>query len=150
TTPYVSPSVAERRATVAIEAMDRTAGVDVNVSNVTVASHENGRAIRVTRIERDATQQQRDRGLRRRERRRHRALDRSRRAMNRAQYQLSRRQDKRARRRAAAGLAPVDVIPMGPRVARADGMPRQSYRRDQLSASYRRGRVAQAADAAAA
>ena len=69
--------------------------------------------------------------------------------MNRAQYQLSRRQDKRARRRAAAGLPPVDVIPMGPRNARADGVPLQSYRRDQLSASYRRGRAAQAADAVA-
>jgi hypothetical protein len=38
---------------------------------------------------------------------------------------------------------------MGPRVARADGVPLQSYRRDQLSATYRRGRAAQAADAAA-
>jgi hypothetical protein len=150
TTPYVSPSVAVRRAKVAIEAMDRTAGVDVNVSNVTVASHEGGRAIRVTRIARDATQVQRDRSRSRRERRRQRALDRSRRAMNRAQYQLSRRQAKRARRRAAAGLPPIDVIPMGPRNARADGVPWQSYRRDQLSASYRRGRAAQAADATAA
>jgi hypothetical protein len=91
TTPYVSPSAAARRATVAIEAMDRTAGVDVNVSNVTVASHDLGCAIRVTRIVRDAPQEQRDRRRSRRERRRQRALDRSRRAMNRAQYQLSRR-----------------------------------------------------------
>jgi hypothetical protein len=150
TTPYVSPSTASRRARVAIEAIDRTAGIDVNVSNVTVASHEQGRAFRVNRIVRDATQQQRDRSRSRRERRRQRALDRSRRAMNRAQYQLSRRQDKRARRRAAAGLPPVDVVPMGPRKARTDGVPLQSYRRDPLSASYRRGRAAQAADAAAA
>ena len=130
--------------------MDRTAGIDVNVSNVTVASHEGGRAIRVTRVARDETQAQRDRSRRRRERRRQRALDRSRRAMNRAQYQLSRRQAKRARRRATAGLRPVDVIPMGPRKSRADGVPLQSYRRDQLSASYRRGRAAQAAAATAA
>jgi hypothetical protein len=150
TTPYVSPSVAARRAKVAIEAMGRTAGVDVNVSNVTVASHEGGCAMAVTRIARDATQDRRDRCRSRRERRRQRALDRSRRAMNRAQYQLSRRQDKRARRRAAAGLPPVDVVPMGPRHARADGVPLQSYRRDPLSASYRRGRAAQAADAAGA
>ncbi len=150
TPPYVSPSAAARRAQVVIEAMDRTAGVDVNVSNVTVASHEQGRAIRVTRIARDATQQQRDRSRTRRERRRQRALDRSRRAMNRAQYQLSRRQDKRARRRAAAGLPAVDVVPMGPRQARADGVPLRSYRTDRLSASYQRGRAAQAADAAAA
>jgi hypothetical protein len=40
------------------------------------------------------------------------------------------------------------VIPMGPRVARADGVPVQGYRRDQLSATYRRGRAAQAAAAA--
>ena len=150
TTPYVSPAVAARRARVAIEATDRTAGADINVSNITLASHEHGDAIRVTRIARDQAQQRRDHRRRRRERRRCRALDRSRRAMNRAQYQRSRRQDKRARRRAQAGLPPVDVIPMGPRNARADGVPLQGYRRDQLSASYRRGRAAQAAAAAAA
>ena len=150
TKPYVSPSAAARRARVAIEAMDRVAGVDVNVSNITVASHERGAAIRVTRVVRDATQHQRDRSRRRRERRRQRALDRSRRAMNRAQYQLSRRQAKRARRRAAAGLPPVDVVPMGLRKARVDGVPLQSYRRDQLSASYVRGRAAQAAEGGSA
>src|SRR5213075_2378072 len=36
TTPYVSPSAAARRAKLAIVAIDRTAGVDVNVSNITV------------------------------------------------------------------------------------------------------------------
>ena len=69
--------------------------------------------------------------------------------MNRAQYQLSKRQDKRARRRAAAGLPPVEVVPMGPRKVRGDGKPIQRYRRDELSASYRRKLTAQAADAAA-
>jgi hypothetical protein len=146
--PYVSPRVAAGRATAAMATLDRAAGIDVNVSNITVASHASGADVRVTRIERDATQRQRDRGRARRERRRLRALDRSRRAMNRAQYQLSRRQEKRARRRAAAGLPAVNVIPMGPRVARADGVPVQGYRRDQLSAVYRRGRAAQAAAAA--
>jgi hypothetical protein len=150
TAPYVSPSAAARRANAAIDAMDRCAGVDVNVSNVTIASHEQGGSMRVTRIERDHTQQRRDRSRARRERRRARALDRSRRAMNRAQYRLSKRQDKRAKRRAAAGLSVVDVIPMGPRNARSDGVPLQSYRKDQVSASYRRGRAAQAAAAAAA
>ena len=147
TQPHVSPSAAARRAAVAIEAMNRCAGIDVNVSNITVASHDTGSAIEVTRIERDATQQQRDRGRRRRERRRERALDRSRRAANRAQYQLSKRQEKRARRRAAAGMKPVDVIPMGPRIARANGVPVQSYRKDTLSRTYRYVRTAQAADA---
>lgn len=70
--------------------------------------------------------------------------------MNRAQYQLSKRQAKRARRRLAAGLPPVDVIPMGPRTARANGVPLQGYRRDQLSASYRRLRGAKIAEAASA
>ncbi|HTM18914.1 MAG TPA: zinc ribbon domain-containing protein, partial [Kofleriaceae bacterium] len=149
TAPYVSPRAVARRARAAIETCERAAGIDVNVSSIVVASHQRGDAMVVTRIERDATQKQRGRRRARQERIRQRALDRSRRAMNRAQYQLSRRQAKRARRRAAAGLAPVDTIPMGPRRARADGVPLQAYRRDQLSTGYRRGRAAQAADAAA-
>ena len=150
TTPYVSPAVATRRANTAIATMDRTAGVDVNVSNVTVASHEMGRALRVTRVEREQTQQAKDHQRSRRTRRRQRELDRSRRAANRAQYQLSKRQEKRARRRAAAGLPVVEVLPMGPRHARADGVPLQSYKRDTLSRTYQRTRAAEVADAAAA
>ncbi|NVB83767.1 MAG: transposase [Kofleriaceae bacterium] len=147
---YVSPSVAMRRANVALGAADRVAGIDVNVSNIAVASHEgDGRKMHVTRIERDATQKQRDRSRSRRERRRMRELERSRRAMNRAQYQVSKRQEKRARRRAERGLPPVETIPMGPRVANAAGVPLQSFKKDILSASYRRLRAAQAADAAA-
>jgi hypothetical protein len=148
--PYVSPSVAARRARAAIETADRTAGIDVNVSNVTIASHDTGRAMRWTRIERDHEQQQRDRGRARRERRRQRALDRSRRAANRAQYHLSKRQEKRARRRAERRLPPVDEIPMGPRTSRADGIPLQSYRRDRRSKSYQRLRASQAVHAEAA
>jgi hypothetical protein len=150
TTPYVSPAVATRRANTAIASMDRTAGVDVNVSNVTVASHDMGRAMRVTRVERDEAQRAKDHKRSRRTRRRQRELDRSRRAANRAQYQLSKRQEKRARRRAAAGLSPVKVLPMGPRNARTDGVPLQSYKRDQLSKAYQHMRAAEAADAAAA
>jgi len=150
TTPYVSPTAAARRATVAIETIDRVAGIDVNVSNITVASHEHGRGTQVTRVERDETQKQRDRSRARRERRRQRDLDRSRRATNRGQYRLSKRQEKRARRRAEAGLSPVDVIPSGPRIARADGVPLQGYRRDRLSAHYHRQRAAQVAEAASA
>jgi len=150
TTPYVSPSAIGRRARAAIATTDRTAGIDVNVSNVTIASHEAGQTMRITRIERDAAQEQRDRSRAKRERRRQRQLDRSRRGTNRAQYQLSKRQEKRARRQEQAGLRPVDVIPMGPRVARAGGVPQQSYRRDVLSTSYRRGRAAQVQEANAA
>ncbi len=149
TQPYVSPSAALRRARAAIETMDRSAGIDVNVSNVTVASHDTGRALKRMTIERDASQRESDRARRKRERRRQRELERSRRAANRAQYHLSKRQEKRARRRAEAGLRAVDVIPAGPRKARVDGVPLQSFRRDELSNSYRRGRAAQAAEAEA-
>ncbi len=147
--PYVSPAVAERRAGAAIATIDRQAGIDVNVSNVTIASDEAGRAIQVSRVERGDEERHRDRGRARRERRRQRALDRSRRATNRTQYQLSKRQQKRARRREAAGQQPVDVVPMGPRVARADGIPLQAYRKDQRSLRARRLRAEQARDAAA-
>ena len=145
--PYVSPATRARRSAAAIETVDRTVGIDINVSSLAIASHDTGRAMRLTRIERDATQKQRDRSRARRERRRQRELDRSRRATNRAQYQLSKRQEKRARRRAERGLRAVEVIPMGPRKARTNGVPLISYRKDQLSNSYRRGRAAKAADA---
>ena len=148
--PYASPAAESRRATVAIAAIDRRAGIDVNVSNITVASHDGGIHVRTTRIERDATQQRRDRSRARRERRRQRDLDRSRRAMNRTQYQLSKRQQKRARRLVERGLPPVDTIPMGPRVANAAGVPHASYRRDALSGRYHRMRAAQAAEATTA
>ena len=148
--PYVSPRTAVRRANAVLATTDRTAGIDVNVSNVTVASHDTGRDVRLTRVERDEPQMISDRSRSKRERRRKRELERSRRAANRAQYQLSKRQEKRARRREAAGLRTVDVIPAGPRKARVDGVLLQSYRKDQLSTSYRRGRAAQAAEAHAA
>jgi hypothetical protein len=148
--PYVSPQAAARRASAALATTDRSAGIDVNVSNVTIASHDTGQSVRLTRVERDEPQKESERKRRKRERRRKRELERSRRAANRAQYQLSKRQEKRARRREAAGLGPVDVIPMGRRKARADGVPLQSYRKDQLSASFRRTRTALAAEADAA
>ncbi|HEY5934961.1 MAG TPA: hypothetical protein VIU61_10010, partial [Kofleriaceae bacterium] len=147
--PYASPGTVARRERAALATIDRTAGIDVNVSNVTIASHDTGRDLRVTRLARDESQQANDRQRSRRGRRRKRELDRSRRSANRAQYQLSKRQAKRARRREAAGLRPVDVIPMGPRNARVDGVPLQSYRKDQLSRSYRRTRTVQATEAKA-
>jgi hypothetical protein len=150
TEPYVSPSAAARRATAALATMDRSAGIDVNVSNITVASHDTGDDVRLSRIARDGGASQRDRSRRRREQRRQRELERSKRATNRTQYQLSKRQEKRARRRHAAGLAPIDVIPSGPRVARADGVPLQSHRRDQTSKSFLKKLQATAADARSA
>jgi hypothetical protein len=148
TTPYVSPSTVGRREAAARQTANRRAGIDVNVGNITVASHANGCDLRVTRIERDGTAKARGKKQAKRERRRLRALERSRRAMNRAQYHLSKRQEKRARRREAAGLRPIEVIPAGPRITRSDGTPVQAFRKDAVSASYRRGRAAQAADAA--
>jgi len=144
TAPYVAPAVVARRAAAAIATMERTAGIDVNVSNVTVASHEHGKDLQISRIERDAGARAQALRRSRRERRQQRHLDRSRRAMNRAQYQLSKRQDKRARRRASAGLAPQAVIPHGPRMTRSDGKPLQAYRKDALSRTYRQDRAAQA------
>ncbi|MDB4955234.1 MAG: hypothetical protein JWO36_2803, partial [Myxococcales bacterium] len=148
--PYVAPATRSRRKAAAIATTGRNAGIDVNVSNVTVASHDRGHDLRVSRVERDAAARQRSRNRARRDRRRQRALDRSRRAANRAQYKLSKRQEKRARRRELAGQAPQQVIPMGPRTSRADGKPLQGYRKDQLSKTYRRDRAAQVADAASA
>jgi hypothetical protein len=146
--PYVAPSTRARRAAAARDVSGRTAGIDVNVSNITIASHQRGRDLQITRIERTANVKAKAQKQARRRRRQQRALERSRRAANRAQYQLSKRQDKRARRRAAQGLLPVEVIPTGPRIVHADGRPVQAYRKDQLSATYRRGRAAQAADQA--
>lgn len=148
--PYVSPATSKRRAQVAIAVTDRAAGIDINVSNLTIASHDTGRSMRLTRIERDDAQKLRERRRTKRERRLQRQLERSRRGANRARYHLSKRQEKRARRREDAGLRPIDVIPMGPRKARADGVPLQGYRSDTLSISYRRERAALAADAKAA
>lgn len=150
TQPYVAPATATRRAQGAIATLDRSVGIDVNVSNVTIASHDNGRDVKLSRIERDGAQKRRDHKRRRRERIRQRALDRSRRALNRAKYQLSKRQEKRARRRAAEGLPAIEVVPAGPRIARADGKPVTSYRADRLSARARRLKAEQVADANAA
>lgn len=147
--PYVAPAAQARRIAAAASTAERCAGIDVNVSNVTIASHEGERDLRVTRVERSAGQRQRARRAARQQRRRQRDLDRSRRALNAQQYELSKRQAKRARRREAAALKPVQVIPMGPRRTRADGRPVQSYRRDHLSRSYRRSRAAMASQQAA-
>ena len=147
TQPYVAPNAAARRAQAALATLDRSAGIDVNVSNISIASHDTGRDVQLTRIERTGPQKTSDRKRQKRVRRRQRELERSRRAANRAQYQLSRRQEKRNRRREAAGLRPVDMIPMGPRKQCIDGAPVQSFRKDELSASYRRSRAAKAAEA---
>ena len=147
--PYVSPRTAERRARAAIECADRSVGIDVNVSNLALASHDTGAALKVTRIERhDVTPGEQRRH--KRERRRQRELERSRRAMNRAQYQLSKRQAKRARRREAAGLRAIEVIPAGPRITTTAGRSVQPYKKDEQSRRYRRLDATHAWEAASA
>ncbi len=146
TTPYVSQSTIDRRQSVP---SGRRAGGDVNVSNITIASHTDGEDLQVTTIERTADQKAREERRRVKERRRQKALDRSRRNSNADQYHPSARQEKAAKRRADAGLAPRRQFPKGARKARADGRPQQAYRRDQLSNGYRRGRAAAAAQARA-
>ena len=146
--PYVAPAIAAGRALAAEQTRGRRAGIDVNVSNLTVASMRDASDLSVTRIERDARTRQRSHRRARQERRRQRSLERSRRAMNAQQYQLSKRQEKQARRREAAGLAAKQVIPAGPRIARSDGKPVQAYRKDRLSNGYRHDRAAQVAEAA--
>jgi hypothetical protein len=150
TQPYASASTAARRARAAIETVDRIVGIDVNVSKLSIASHDAGRDVRLSRVMRDEPQKQRDRSRARRQRRRQRALDRSRRALNRQHYRLSKRQDKRARRRADAGLPLVAVIPAGPRLSRVDGVPLTSYKSDQRSKRHRRLIATQIAEAASA
>ena len=148
--PYVSPATAARREAAARASIGRVMGIDVNVSNVSVASHVAGADIAVTRIERSAGEKESLRKRDRRERLRGRALDRSRRAANPHQYDLSRRQLERAKLRAAQGLPPTQVIPKGPRKSRSNGKPQQAYRRDALSRRYKRERACQEADHAAA
>ncbi|HUY60929.1 MAG TPA: transposase [Candidatus Dormibacteraeota bacterium] len=148
--PYRSPATERRRAQAA--QLDRRVGVDVNVSNVTVVSFD--RALteaRVTVVALDAGARAQRAAAHDRARQRARALDRSRRTTNAAQYTRSRALARRAARRAAAGLRPVTVaLPRGARLTTAAGGPRQAYRRDQLSATYRRLRGATAAAGAAA
>lgn len=128
----------------------RRAGGDVNVSNITIASHHDGADLRVTTITRTADEQEREQRRRVKERRRQKTLDRSRRNSNPDQYEPSGRQDRAAKRRADKGLPARQQTPHGPRKVRADGKPRQAYRRDQLSGSYRQGRGAAAHKARAA
>ena len=150
TKPYVSPRTQDRRVRAALDTAGRNAGIDVNVSNVTVASHENGSDLRITRVARDGGDRERAAKRAKAQRKRQRRLDRSRRLSNPEQYDLSPRQQRRAANRAARGLPPAEVIPRGPRKARRDGRPIQPYRRDRLSESYRRERAAQKAEAESA
>lgn len=134
----------------AVATAGRCAGGDVNVSNITIASHHDGGGLTVTTVERTADQKAREQARRVKERRRQKALDRFRRNTNPDQYHPSARQEKAAKRRADRGLPARQHTPTGPRKSRADGKPQRAYRKDRLSRSYRRGRAGAARDARAA
>jgi hypothetical protein len=148
TQPYVSPSTRARREAVAIAHADRFAGIDVNVSNITVASHEDTADLVIDRIVEETPARRRRERKARRNRWRARHLDLSRRASNPAQYELSPRQVRQAEERQARGQPPRQVIPRGARKARSNGKPQQAYRRDNLTNTYRKLRATDAAVAA--
>ena len=146
---YESSSTLASRAAVP---MGRCAGVDANVSNLSLASFPDQQPNELVIAQVTMTDEQQTAAERaaRRARVRHRALDRSRRNSNREQYGFSARQHARAQRRAERGLRPKRVAnPGGSRAARADGIPLRAYRRDSLSHAYQRTRADHAADARA-
>lgn len=147
---YTAPAVRAMRDRAA--QLDRIGGVDGNVSNLSVVSFPadlTGGKPESTEITlTDAEQRLLEKQAKKRRGRAH-ALERSRRATNAAQYGVSKRQAKRAARRAEKGLKPKAVtVPGGARAARSDGVPKQAFRRDRLSANYRTERARQAEHAA--
>ncbi len=137
---YQSPSTIARREQIPA---GRRAGVDANVSNLTVASFAAAQPERplVERIDCTDAQQRAAARAAQRTRSRQRALDRSRRNTNAAQYGPSVRQHKRAERRTAEGLPAKQIAnPGGARHARVDGVPLRAYRHDELSQRYQRTR----------
>jgi hypothetical protein len=152
---YASPGTRARRAKAV--GLDRVAGIDGNVSNLSIASLPDtldpaDGPLATSRVELTDAELTALARAERRTRDRRRALDRSRRATNTRQYGLSKPQQKRAERRTKAGLAERQVtVPGGARVANTAGVPKQAYRKDTLSAGYRldRARIAEAAASAA-
>jgi hypothetical protein len=138
---YVSKDEAARRAEIPL---DRRAGVDVNVSNVTVSStHEDGGDYRSGRIDFTDKEKAAAKRAAKAHAKRQRKLDRSRRGMNPEQYEPSKAQAAHNERRAQSGLEPVTfATPMGPRVANKAGVPKCAYRHDKLSKTYLRVRAA--------
>jgi hypothetical protein len=143
---YQSPATRARRA--AIPA-GRRAGVDANVSNLSVASFPDEQSERLVIDQIGCTAEQQNAAARAANKAgaREKALDRSRRNTNSDQYGPSARQRKRAERRAAKGLAARQIAnPGGPRAARADAAPLRAYRHDTLSNRYQRVRSEHAGD----
>ena len=146
---YQSASTQARRAEVPA---GRRAGVDANVSNLSVASFPGLHPAELAVEQVTVTPEQRGFAERaaRRARVRRRAMDRSRRNSNPDQYGLSSRQQARAVRRARDGLAARYVgNPGGARAAGDDGAPLRSCRHDALSNAYRQTMADHAAEARA-
>ena len=144
---YQSVSTRGRRSQIPT---DRRSGVDVNVSNLAVASFPEVHPEQLVVEQLSVGAEQQKAAARSAKRARHKALDRSRRNTNRDQYGPSPRQAARAARRAAGGLAAKQITnPGGARRARPDGAPLRGYRHDTLSGRYRRIRSDHAADARA-
>ncbi|WP_409468765.1 zinc ribbon domain-containing protein [Streptomyces sp. HC307] len=149
---YASPAVQQMREQAA--QLDRVGGVDGNVSNLSVVSFPAGLEPAKGRAESSEITLTDDERARlekeaRKRRGRARALERSRRATNAAQYALSKKQARRAERRAAKGLPAKQVaVPGGARAARSNGVPKQAFRHDRLSANHREMRARQAEHAA--
>lgn len=149
-----SPAVQQMRRQAA--ALDRIGGVDGNVSNLSVVSFPASQdpaegAPESSEIVLTEEERARLEKAAKKRRGRARALERSRRATNAAQYGMSKRQARRAERRATKGLPEKTVtVPGGARDARKDGVPKQAFRRDHLSANYRELRARQAEAAASA
>jgi hypothetical protein len=147
---YQAPSTRVRRSKIPTR---RHAGVDANVSNLTLASFPHGRPEQLAVAQIACTPEQHNTAVRaaKQARDRQRALDRSRRNTNPDQYRPSVRQATRAARRAARGLTAKHITnPGGPRAARADGVPLRAYRHDALSGGYQRTRTDHAAQARSA
>ncbi|ADI07872.1 transposase, IS605 family protein [Streptomyces bingchenggensis BCW-1] len=151
---YTAPAVEQMRQQAA--ALERVGGVDGNVSNLSIVSFPTSLnpaegAPASTEITLTTAERARLEKEAKKRRGRARALERSRRATNTAQYGLSKKQTRRAERRAAKGLREKRVtVPGGARAARADGVPKQAFRRDRLSEGYRELRARQAEASASA
>lgn len=133
---YRSPTTEARHSQVPAS---RRAGIDANVSNLSVASFadQDPGGIVCEQVAVTAEQQASAQRAAHKERARQRALDRSRRNANPDQYGPSTRQHARALRRAQVGLPPKQVTnPGGTRRANAEGRPLRAYRQDALSRTY--------------
>lgn len=146
---YPSPATQTRRSQVPAL---RRAGIDANVSNLSVASFPDQRPVElvVEQVTLTAEQQVSADRAARRARSRQRALDRSRRNANPDQYSLSARQHARALRRTRVGVPAKRVTnPGGARRATTDGKPLRAYRHDTQSRAFQSLSADHSADARA-